>query len=688
MTHKSGADSTPTSLPRTPRLRRVRQIVSREEVKVQNSLYRSPKKKPSPSQMSQYEKENKKSSYITNSRNAYETAPTSPEFRTPQEVPSQIIPASAGPDVNASSETGPRQQSERLRLLKASPKPRFGGEKNASSDPMLRDFNVKNSTNEVYSTASLNSPNALGISGLSDFENKASTSEIDPSRFKVAPGRSAPILLHARPQNVGEPRPATSRTYEHSQTNKAPSRSGRQTEWVQGDDNQVTAQSCPKKSHGRSRNTTTATATQSEISVIKTPVKSSESGGQNLSQPSLPFRLSDPRGPPPSIPLPPLPLTPPILPRRTLPQRKPQQQEQTSQVSLLSDFDEAEAASPPPIPPRRRPYQQEQTSPGSYISYFNEAELASPHPIPPRQKPRRQEQASQGPPIFGLDGADDLCAVENSKKTKCANTGQSIRCEDGQDESKCVPITSASSVGVTSEGGSLLKRFEQRGVYTITYSTETEANTDVSDDEVESKSEAESLASYDDAEDGELELLEEQSGEKYSSKLEDRDLYQFRYFDEPEQDDKDGDVGFDDGRKYDVSMMNFVNIAATDKECGLTRNVEHNGTFINTHSNRIKRDLQQPEEANLGECDGDTRGGSGCVLPGNVVQCEDTDVWIDMLQAYSCDKNRQRSTYLNIPLVHQASQNPNFCASFSEIEGGCVRAEDSEEGGNLQFRAG
>ena len=71
------------------------------------------------------------------------------------------------------------------------------------------------------------------------------------------------------------------------------------------------------------------------------------------------------------------------------------------------------------------------------------------------------------------------------------------------------------------------------------------------DGEAESECEAGSLASYDAAENGKLEFLEGRSDDKYFGKLERRDLYWFRYFDEPEQDDKDVDGESEGGSKYD-----------------------------------------------------------------------------------------------------------------------------------------
>ena len=249
--------------------------------------------------------------------------------------------------------------------------------------------------------------------------------------------------------------------------------------------------------------------------------------------------------------------------------------------------------------------------------------------------------------------------------------------------SKCVLTTPASLVGMASKDDSLLKIVEQHGVYTITYATETEDAFDISDGEAESECEAGSLASYDDVENEELELLEGLSDDKYFGKLERRDLYRLRYFDEPEQDDKDVDEESEGGSKYDVSMMRYVDVAASDGECRSKRFVERNRTFINAHCDGIKRDLQQPEEAKLGESDCNAISGACCVLPDRIVQRKGSDVWFDRLQASSCDHDGQRSTYV----VHQTDQDLEFYAGFSEIGGRCMWAEYSKEGGNTQLRA-
>ena len=186
--------------------------------------------------------------------------------------------------------------------------------------------------------------------------------------------------------------------------------------------------------------------------------------------------------------------------------------------------------------------------------------------------------------------------VDNYNKNKHVSTYQSIGCKASQDKSKRVPITPVSLTGMACKDDKLLKRVEQHGVYTITYGSEEEDVSEKSDAEAEPESDASTLALVDDAGDGELEPRDGQSDDRYSIKLESHGVYQFRYFDEPEQDGRAIDVEPTYDSKYGVLMNRFVDTTALDGACGPKMFVERKNTFINTHYRGIE--LKSPSLGN------------------------------------------------------------------------------------------
>ena len=410
MTYENAADSTPRSQPSIPRSRSPWHTVSGEENQTQNSLNRSLTEKPSPFQMSNPEKENKKSPRITNSRNAYETASTLPESQSSQGVSSQVVSASTGTTGDISSGVRPKPLSERLRALKPSPKSWLRRKGNAPTSPVLLDNQVKIDTNEQHRTASSSYPNALGISGLYGIKSDPSTSEMELSPFDVTPGSRVPTLSDGRARNISEPRPPTSRPptshiYKSSQADKTPSRSSRRAERVRADDYPEIGQPYPQEQPTRSYNTAIATAPQNEISMTKVPAKPSELRGRSSSHPSPSSSnniLSQSIGPMPDYDPPPPPIPPPQMMRR--------------QVSPSP-----RSPQPPPTPSRRR---RATPPPAIPIPGFDKVEAAAqPPPAPSR---RRRMTPPQEIPMFSFDGADDFRVVDNSDKFNRVGTKQSM----------------------------------------------------------------------------------------------------------------------------------------------------------------------------------------------------------------------------------------------------------------------